>query len=356
MSDATGAAVSPPEPDPAASPPRRLDRAVLTLTGALIVVVVGVAATPFWAPAVMRALPWGTPSAAPAKPMPDPALAARIAALEAARGDDAKTAPALQTLTQRVAAVEARPAPVPPDLAPVQQRLAALEAKPPPAAPDLAPVQQQLAALSKVVADLNAAVARLDTAAQAQPATDPGNTALALVLLQIHEAIDVARPFAAEYQTLLTLAQDHPDIATAAMPLEQPAKTGVASRGALAERLRQLAPRIATAKAPAASGWRDQILGELRSLVTIRRVGGAAQSAEEAAVSAAERAVGGGDLAAAIAALEGLGGASREAAEPWLRMARDRLAVEAVLRRVEALVTARLGGSPAAPGKRDTPG
>jgi hypothetical protein len=332
-------AVEPAQNEPDLPAMRRVGGPILAVAGVLLLaLVIGVAATPFWAPTVMRLLPWGAPSPAPPAPQ-DPALTARLTALEAARGDQAKTATALQQLTQRIAGLEAKP------LAPT-----------PPAA-DLTPVQQQLAALSKAVADLNAIVAGIEAKppAPAPAAADPGNTALALalVLLQIREAVDVARPFKPEYEALLALARNHPDIAAATAPLEGPATAGVASRAALIERLRQLAPQIATAAPPADPGWWGQITGPLRSLVTIRRIDGSAQTAEEAAVNNAQRALGSGDLAGAIAALDGLSGPAKATAEPWLRMARDRLAVEATLRRIEALMTAQLGGAGLAiPGTR----
>lgn len=325
--------MSEPAFEPGSPAARRVGGPALAIAGVLLAVVIGIAATPFWAPAVMHLLPWGAP---PPPPSQDPALTARLAALEAARGDQAKTATALQQLTQRIAGLEAKtPAPAPP-------------------AADLAPVQQQLAALSKAVADLNATVAGIEAKPPpAPPAADPANTALALVLLQIREAVDVARPFKPEYEALRALARNRPDIAAAAAPLEGPAAAGVASRAALVERLRQLAPQIAAAPPAADPGWWGQIAGALRSLVTIRRIEGAAQTAEEAAVGNAQRALGSGDLAGAIAALDGLTGSAKAAAEPWLRMARDRIAVEATLRRIEALMTAQLGGAaPAVPGSR----
>jgi hypothetical protein len=143
--------------------------------------------------------------------------------------------------------------------------------------------------------------------------------------------------------------------------LAEPAKTGVAGRAVLAKRLRELAGAIATAKAPEktpasapadadggpASDWVDQALIRLRGLVTVRRVDGAAPrqpgGRPETAVNAAELALAGGDLEGAVDALDTLAGPSAEAAGPWLRMARERLAVEAVLNRAEALLVARLG-------------
>ncbi len=90
------------------------------------------------------------------------------------------------------------------------------------------------------------------------------------------------------------------------------------------------------------------MLDRLRGLVRVRRIGGTGQQAAgggEAAVDAAERALAGGDLAGAIAALDKLGGAAADAARPWLDLARQRVAVETALQQVEAALTARLGAA-----------
>jgi hypothetical protein len=245
-------------------------------------------------------------------------------ALAALKTQSTQNTAALQELGQQVAALAARPA------------------------PDLAPLQQQIASLSASVADLTQKTAVLDKAAQSGPADA---AALALVLLQIEQAVEIGRPFEAEYRALIALSRDHPDIANAATPLAGPAASGVASRAVLIARLHQLAPQIAAASPPAEPGWRSQIVARLRSLVTIRRVDGDGQSPAEAAVSAAERDLAGGDLDAAITALSALDGANLAAAQPWLGMARQRLEVETVLRRVEILVTAELGGAPTVPAK-----
>jgi uroporphyrinogen-III synthase len=323
------------EPVPAA--PQRYGTIVLVTAVALIAVAALVVTTPFWGPVVMRLLPWGQPlpgvgvlagSASPKPVAPataTPAPAAPDPALAALRAEAAQNAATLQQLGQRVAAAEARPA------------------------PDLAPIQQQLTALTKTTADLSAGIAALQREQEAERAADPKNTALALVLLQIRAAVDLARPFEAEYQALVALARDHPEIAAAAAPLAGPAASGVPSRAALAERLRQLAPQIATAKPPAKASWKSQIVARLRALVTIRRIDGEMQNPAQAAVSTAQRAMASGDLDGAVAALSGLAGANAAAAEPWLAMARQRLAVEAALRQLEAAITAALGQAP--PGK-----
>jgi hypothetical protein len=319
----------PPAEEQASAPPsprRTMGLLALFAAAAIIVIVAGVATTPFWAPQIMLALPWGSPqqAAAPAKSPPQPTPAADPA-IAAAKAEADQNAAMLRLLTQRIAALEARPAP---------------------ATPDLGPVEQQLGALTKTTADLSQHVDALDKAAQQQPATDPKNTALALVLLQIRAAVDTGRPFDAEYQALVALAHDHPDIAEAAAPLAEPAASGVASRAVLAERLRELAPRIATAKPPPKATWKSQIVARLRALVTIRRVDdGEGQTPAEAAVVTAQHDLAAGDLAGAIAALSTLSGPNEAAAEPWLKTAKARLAVEAALRQTEAALTAALGSA-----------
>ena len=69
--------------------------------------------------------------------------------------------------------------------------------------PDLTPLQKQLTALAASVADLTQKIGTIDKA-QAAPS---GGTALALLLLQIREAVEIGRPFDAEYQALMTLSR-----------------------------------------------------------------------------------------------------------------------------------------------------
>ena len=328
MSESEADGATPDATSPPAPPTRRLRRAIAAALAAVVIVTVALAATPFWAPPLMHLLPWG-PAEKPQARTPAPAGADHAEyTRETATG---------QQLSQRIAALEARPAP---DLSPLQQRVATLEGRP---APDLTGVQQQLAALDKTTADLGQKIAALDKTERQQEAADPKITALALVLLQIREAFETGRPFEAEYQALVALSRDHPDIATAAAPLADPAQSGVASRAALIERLRQLAPLIATAKPPPKPGWKSQIVARLRSLVTIRRIEGTERTPAEAAVGAAQEALASGDLAGAIADLDRLDGASGAAAAPWLKMASARLTVESTLRQVQTAITAALG-------------
>jgi hypothetical protein len=368
---------------------RGFARAPLWLAGLLILILAGVASSPFWAPQIEPLLPWGENRDDYA------ALAARVAAVEArpvapSPGIDAvqsamsQLARRADQLDSRLAAVEKRPAPpsvdtdainsalgalgrrvdqlepaAKPDLGPlragmqqVEQRLAAIEtqsasriASETAASKDL---QQELSRLGKVEGDLADRVAALEREAQSQEKPElRADGMLALLLGQMREAIEQARRFPAEFGAFIKLARGS-DLAAGAQPLAEPARNGVASRAVLVKGLAELAGRMAASDAAVKSDWREQTLARLRGLVTIRRIDDSSHTGSNGAVGAAQAALARGDLAGAVAALEPLTGADAEAARPWLLMARERLTAETALDHVQELLTERLGGSPAA--------
>lgn len=318
---------TPAEPTPEPVPVQRRGGAALALGLALAVLIAVIAASPFWAPGLIPLLPWGEKKPAPPQPDPVPALAARLDRVEAAQSGERQAIAAAGNADKAT-------------LGQLDQRLRALETKPPPPPPDLSGIQQQIAALSGR-ADV------LDKAVKAQQAADPIDAALALIALQIGDAVRAARPFAAEYQAFATLAKNRPEIAAAGAPLEEPAATGVASRVVLTQELHALAAKIETVAPPPARNWRERVVGQLRGLVTIRRIDETGASPDEAAVDAAQKALAQGDLAGAVAALGKLGGDHADAAKPWLQLARARLGVEGALHKVTTLLAARLGSAAA---------
>jgi hypothetical protein len=326
-----------PELPPDDAPQRPLPHPAPVLSGwrgavaigfatALIVFGLLVITGPFWAPAISPLFSAGT------APSADATLPDRMAQIEAAQRENQQKVDQAIASAQKAATDAAASA-----------QVTALEAKPTATPPEFAEIRQQVQQLKSANADLGNRVASLEKGEQAQSAADPTDTTLLLAVLQIREALETARPFAAEYDALAALAKTHPDIAAAAAPIGEPAKSGVASRAVLIERLRALRGAIATAQpAPAEGDWAARAWGQLRGLVTIRRVDGGGQSAAEAAVGAAERALSAGDLAGAVAVLDGLTGPAADAARPWLQMARQRLAAEEALHRVQSLLVARL--------------
>ena len=368
---------------------RGFARAPLWLAGLLILILAGVASSPFWAPQIEPLLPWGENRDDYA------ALAARVAAIETrpvapSPGIDAvqsamsQLARRVDQLDSRLAAVEKRPAPpsvdtdainsalgalgrrvdqlesaAKPDLGPiragmqqVEQRLAAIEtqsasriASETAASKDM---RQELSRLGKVEGDLADRVAALEREAQSQEKPElRADGMLALLLGQMREAIEQARPFPAEFGAFIKLARGS-DLAAGAQPLAEPARNGVASRAVLVKGLAELAGRMAASDPAVKSDWREQTLARLRGLVTIRRIDDSSHTGSNGAVGAAQAALARGDLAGAVAALEPLTGADAEAARPWLLMARERLTAETALDHVQELLTERLGGSPAA--------
>jgi hypothetical protein len=298
---------------------------------ALLLAVVLVALAPWWAPI----LPWGATAS-----RSDPAMTARIEALEAAQQqshaqvqqDDAALNVAIQRAGQRLVALEQRPAT--------------------PAA-DIAELRGQIDKLTTATDDLASRVGAVEHAAQTQAAHQTSGAALALALLQVRDAVELGRPFAAQYETLAGLARGEPGLSEAVAPLATPATTGVATRTILLRELHKLANAIADADAlppPTHDGWAGAALAKLRGLVKIRRLdGGGPATGHAGEINSAETALAGGDLGAAVADVGKLTGGSAETAAPWLRMAQQRLAVENALSHLEATLTANLGAAPSGP-------
>lgn len=362
-----------PEATAATPPPRRRSTAVAWLIIVLVLLIAGVAASPFWAPAVAPLLPWSGPQ----QPEQEKELAARVERLEgltpridklqaqidrlgglsarveklegnASRPDKSgefsarldRIEAALKDQQQRQAGTTDAAAQK------LDQRLTAVEARlaaPPSESPE---AQQQIEKLAATANTLATRLEAIEKAVRVEATADQTDTGLLLILLQMRDAIAAGRPFAAEYDAFAALAHDRPEVAKAAAPLAGAAQSGVAGREVLRDQLHTLAAHIADAKPPpSASDWRGQVWARMRSLVTIRRIGGAGQSAPDNAVNEAQRDLAQGDLAAAVGKLKTLTGAHAEAAKPWIDMAETRLATDRALQRIEQLLTQRLAAS-----------
>jgi hypothetical protein len=355
----------PPDTSDAARRPGASRLAVLWLLAVLIIIIAGVALSPFWAPGVAPLLPWvERPEAATDD---NAALAARVAEIEKRPASPTVNVDAVKStvgaLERRVdqleaaggeaARIEAAVAATKAGMQQLEQRIAAIEGQSSSqVASEAAEVQKianELSRLNNVTADLANRLPALEQQVQSQSGAERTDAALALVLLQMREAVDQARPFPAELAAFKAIARD-PELAAQAGVLAEAAQNGVASRGVLSRRLAEIAGEVANAaEPPPEADWGAQALARLRGLVTIRRIDGASQTRPEAAVSAAQTALARADLAGAVAALGGLAGANAEAARPWVRMAQERLATEAALDRLRELLDAKLTGTRAVP-------
>ena len=153
---------------------------------------------------------------------------------------------------------------------------------------------------------------------------------LALIIAQLDAALDGGEPFEEVLDGLRALGVDDPAVTEAIERLEAAAASGVPSLPELRSSFDRSANEIVHAeRAPDGDGLLDQAAGNLMRLVTVRPVGADVEGDGAAArVARAEAALEQGDLAAAVAELEGLDGAAAEAAAPWLAEARARLAAQ----------------------------
>jgi len=331
MSEPVELVPAPPQAKPAGS---RSAQIIAWLVLALVVVVVAVGTSPFWAPTLTAVLPWGQRPAVQA----DNSAAVSVRSLENRLGA-AETA--LKEQADRIARLEARPVAAPPAPAPA----------PTPAAPtpSPAPAQQSAASadaikalqdqLAKLTADQKTREARIDQLESRIAASGEqgrAERAMLLALAGLRVGVEGSGPYTAELAAVQSLAGDRPEVKDTVAKLAEDAKTGLPSTASLTERFdRNVAPAILRARGNTKSGdWWQQIRGRLERLVVIRRIapgGPAPRDATEAAVARADAALRAGDLTHAVAALDDLSGDAALAAAPWLAQAKRRLDAEAAL-------------------------
>lgn len=351
----------PPTPT-AATQKARVTRAqvlIVWLVFVLGLVVLVVGTSPFWAPGFAPLLPWGQRSpvtdSAPALEISrlqaeldtaDATLkqhAARLARLE---GDIAASKQQAEQISQigdvqvalrdqaaRLSRLEARTAaaaPAPPQLAPTPspETVAAIKS-----------LQDQIAKLSAGTEATGGQVAKLQAEIQKAVAANAAHRALLLAIANLRIAVEGPAPFTAELAAATALAGDDAKMKKALASLEPVAKTGLPTLAMLADRFdRAVAPAILRApRGQTPAGWWQQIRARVERLVVIRRIGPdapAPRDPTEAAVAKADAALGAGDLAAAVAAIDDLSGDAGKASAPWLAQAKRRVAAEALLTRL----------------------
>jgi hypothetical protein len=305
------------------------------------------------------------------------ALTARIDALDKR----------LQALADTVAQVSATPpaaatpAPTPSDeaLDKLRSRIEALENKPPvpaaappPAEPNTASsaevdkVDQDVAALRVEIATLRSGLQSLEqavsgqkdqakaladavekTKAESSRTSADEKKALATarasavigIAARLTAALESERPFASDLALLGPLAQDDKTIAEQREALQPLADKGVTSRAGLVAAFPAMA-RAALADDVADDSFGQRILGRLKALVSLRRVGpDVPGDTVEAKLARAEAALKAGDLAQAVDLVKSMPEQTRRATADWLvraeahlaaRRAVDRLAAEGV--------------------------
>jgi hypothetical protein len=190
-------------------------------------------------------------------------------------------------------------------------------------------------------------LASLEAELKRMAALDLGRAALVLAIAQLREALAHSLPYDKALQALAALAAGDPELGGAVAALKPMAATGVATLGELRESFDAASLAAARAAiAPDRPGWIGETLARLKRLVVVRHTGAVAGNGADALLARAEAELKAGQLAAATAVLDGLGGAAAEAMRPWLESAKARLAADAALATLSTRAVARLGEGP----------
>ncbi|MBS0332623.1 MAG: hypothetical protein JSS35_07635 [Proteobacteria bacterium] len=218
------------------------------------------------------------------------------------------------------------------------------------AAPALTPALGSAVPAATAPAAPAADVARLSdrvATLEAQQARNAQAAAAALAASAVVDASQGTGPFAEELAGLRTLSPPSPELST----LVRLAQAGAPSRTALAVSYPDYAARAASAaRAPGAkAGLGDKIVYELSRVVTLRRVGEAAASADkdgdaDALLARAERQVDDGDLDKALRTLDRLPPGARDAMAPWRARAERRAEIDRAAAALRARALQALAG------------
>jgi len=387
MSDASEP-VSPP-PDPAPAQPVIVRRGlgvvgafVVGVLAAVIVLAGALISLPFW-PQQARDMWRGHAAATPPTPGIDlqalraDATTVATAAVDAARRD---LTARLDDLEKRLRAVSAtaaeRPATAPagsdPAIAELKSRVDALEQRPaasgaaptpaPAPAPSNVDAEKEIAVLTREIAALRTTLSALDQAVASQrdqakalsDAVGARNTgeqkvltaarasAVIGVAARLAGSIDAGVPFAAELNLLQPLVQGDAKLSEIMAALQPYAQAGVASRAALEAEFPAVA-KAALAEDLADDSYGERLMGKLRGLVSLRRVGDVPGDTTEAKLARAEQALHAGDVAKAAELVKSLPAQTNKATAAWLAKAEAHLAAKRSLDQLAAHAVNLLG-------------
>ena len=356
----------------------------LVLAGALI-------SLPYW-PAEIRALWQGQGAAAvPSAPALDlqqvrqDAAAVANASVEAAKREISAR---LDDLDKRVRAASAAAAERPgspagsgpdPAIADLRRKIEALESRPAapeaaapaPAGPspeqekELATLRLELATMRNTVQTIDQTVAvqrdqtkllaeAVDKARGEASARNAGEqkavsaaraSALIGIAARLSAAVESGLPFATDLALLTPLAQGDAKLTESAAALQTYAQTGVASRPALVTEFPAVA-KAALADDLADDSFGERLLGKVRALVSLRRVGNDVEGdGTEAKLARAEAALEAGDLAKAVALVKTLPAPTARATAGWLSRAQAHLAAKQAADQISSQAVTLLGSA-----------
>lgn len=273
------------------------------------------------------------PATQPQQPQADPALAARLAAAEAA----------VKSLNDQLAALNGHvdDATGAAQTALTQAKAAAAAADAVKSAAPTGAASSDLDALNARIAALDGAMKRLtDDVAHAPRSADDRAARLTVVAEALRAAVDRGAPYQAELAAAKSFGADQNAIAA----LEPFAAAGVPSAGALAHALAALVPALQQAVAPASST--DSFLGRLEAnaqrLVQVTPADAPAGDDPASVVTRIDVDAARADIAAALTDIGKLPDAAKSVTAAWAKQAQARQAALAASQKLAADALAAL--------------
>jgi uroporphyrinogen-III synthase len=170
-------------------------------------------------------------------------------------------------------------------------------------------------------------------------------SALIGIAARLSAAVESGLPFATDLALLTPLAQGDAKLTESATALLAYAQNGVASRAALVAEFPAVA-KAALADDLADDSFGERLLGKVRALVSLRRVGNDVEGdGTEAKLARAEAALEAGDLAKAVALVKTLPPPTARATAGWLSRAEANLAAKQAADQISSQAVTLLGSA-----------
>ncbi len=165
------------------------------------------------------------------------------------------------------------------------------------------------------------------------------------IAARLSAAVGSGVPFATDLALLTPLAQGDAKLGESTAALQAYAQTGVASRPALVAEFPAVA-KAALADDLADDSFGERLLGKVRGLISLRRVGDDVEGdGTEAKLARAEAALDAGDLAKAVALVKSLPPQTSKATAGWLSRAEAHLAAKQAADQISAQAVTLLGSA-----------
>jgi uroporphyrinogen-III synthase len=209
---------------------------------------------------------------------------------------------------------------------------------------EVARQREQAQTLAAAVEKATAASGERGTADQKAMAAARASAVIGIAA-RLSAAFDSGLPFSADLALLAPLARDDAKLTELSAALQPFAKTGVASRAALTAEFPAMA-KAALADDHADDSFGERLLGKVRGVVSLRRVGAdVAGDTTEAKLARAEAALNAGDVAKAVELVKSLPPETDKARAAWLARAEAHLAAQRAVDQLAAYAATLLGAA-----------